>query len=309
MRSIAVRLVLALACLAGPALEVLAQTGQPALADLATRRATTPSKHLIWRVSRQGQTIAYLVGSIHVLTKASYPLPPLFDTVYAQTKVLVEEVDMAETADPAMAAGMAAQALMQDGQTLKSLLDPALYARVSEKAVAAGLPMMLVDRMKPWLIAVTLMLPELQAAGFDPAQGLDRHFYERAKADARPFRALETAAFQIDRMNGLSMPAQVQMLSAYLDDVDVQVKSVKELVSGWRTGDVPALEKLLLGELKQSAEVYQRLLVERNQSWAPRIAECQASAPCLVVVGGAHLLGPDSVVALLTKAGLAVEQQ
>ena len=309
MHRFATRLVAVLVCLGATSPLVHAQSAQPSLAELATRRAERPSKHLIWKVSRQGETIAYLVGSIHVLTKASYPLPPLFDDVYSRTKVLVEEVDMAETADPAMAAGMAAKALLQDGQTLKSLLDPALYARVSEKAVGAGFPMMLLDRMKPWLVAVTLMLPELQAAGFDPAQGLDRHFYERGKADARPFRALETAAFQIDRMNGLSMPAQVQMLSAYLDDVDVQVKSVTELVAGWRTGDVPALEKLLLGELKESAEVYQRLLVERNQAWAPRIAECQASAPCLVVVGGAHLLGPDSVVALLTKAGFSVEQQ
>lgn len=309
MRTHVIRLAVALACLGAVAGPVAAQSGQPSLADLATRRSDTPAKHLIWKVSRQGQTIAYLVGSIHVLTKASYPLPPLFDTVYGQTTVLVEEVDMAETADPATAAAMAAKALLQDGQTLKSLLDPALYARVSEKAVAAGFPMMLLDRMKPWLVAVTLMLPELQAAGFDPAQGLDRHFYERATADKRRVRALETAAFQIDRMNGLSMPAQVQMLAAYLDDVDVQVKSVKELVTGWRTGDVPALEKLLLAELKESDEVYQRLLVERNQAWAPRIAECQASNPCLVVVGGAHLLGPDSVVALLTKAGLTVEQQ
>lgn len=309
MRTPAIRLAAALVCLGLATGASGAQSAQPSLADLAARRTERPPKHLIWKVSRQGQTVAYLVGSIHVLTKASYPLPPIFDDVYARTSVLVEEVDMAETADPAMAAGMAAKALLQDGQTLKSLLDPALYARVSEKAVGAGFPMMLLDRMKPWLVAVTLMLPELQAAGFDPAQGLDRHFYERGKADARPFRALETAAFQIDRMNGLSMPAQVQMLSAYLDDVDVQVKSVKELVAGWRTGDVPALEKLLLGEMRESAEVYQRLLVDRNQSWVPKIAECQPSAPCLVVVGGAHLLGPDSVVALLARSGFTVEQQ
>jgi uncharacterized protein YbaP (TraB family) len=309
MHRFATRLIAVLVSLGATGPLVHAQSAQPSLADLATRRAERPSKHLIWKVSREGETIAYLVGSIHVLTKASYPLPPLFDTAYAETRVLVEEVDMAATADPAMAAGVAAKALLQDGQTLKSLLDPVLYSRVSDKAAAAGMPMMLLDRMKPWLVAVTLMLPELQAAGFDPAQGLDRHFYERARADGRPVRGLETAAFQIDRMNGLSMPAQVQMLAAYLDDVEVQVKSVRELVAGWRSGDVPALEKLLLAELQQSAEVYQRLLVERNQAWAPRIAECQPSAPCLVVVGGAHLLGPDSVVALLTKAGFSVEQQ
>ncbi len=309
MHRLATRLIAVLVCLGAAGSSVHAQSAQPPLADLATRRAERPSKHLIWKVSRQGETIAYLVGSIHVLTRASYPLPPPFDKAYAETRVLVEEVDMAETADPAMAAAVAAKALLQDGQTLKSLLDPVLYSRVSDKATAAGLPMMLLDRMKPWLVAVTLMLPELQAAGFDPAQGLDRHFYERAKADGRPVRGLETAAFQIDRMNGLSMSAQVQMLAAYLDDVEVQVKSVRELVAGWRSGDVPALEKLLLTELQQSTEVYQRLLVDRNQAWAPRIAECQASAPCLVVVGGAHLLGPDSVIALLAKTGLTVEQQ
>lgn len=286
-----------------------AQGAQPSLGELAARPAPTPSKHLIWKVSKNGQTVAFLVGSIHVLTKASYPLPPLFDAVFAQTKVLVEEVDMAEAADPAQAAGVAAKALLPEGQSLKALLDPAMYARVMDKAGAAGLPAMLVDRMKPWLVAVTLMLPELQAAGFDPAQGLDRHFYERARSEGRPVKGLETAAFQIDRMNGLSLAAQVDMLKAYLDDVDTQVASVKELVTGWRTGDVPTMERLLLKELQESPEVYQRLLVERNQAWAPKIAECQAAAPCLVVVGGAHLLGADSVVALLGKAGFTVEQQ
>jgi uncharacterized protein YbaP (TraB family) len=283
---------------------------QPAPTPSARPAAASPppGRHLIWRVAKAGRTVAFLVGSVHVLTKASYPLPPAFDAVYAQTKVLIEEVDIGESSDASAVLATASKAVFTDGQTLKTVLDAPIYARVSEKAEAAGLPMMILDRMKPWLVAMTLTVPDLQRAGFDPAQGLDRHFYERARADARPVRGLETAAYQIDRLNGLSMPVQVDMLHAMLDDVDTQIKSVGEIVEGWRSGDVPALERLLLREFQESTEVYQRLLVERNRNWAPAIAECRPAEPCMVVVGAAHLLGPDSVVVLLRKAGFTVEQ-
>lgn len=283
---------------------------QPASAPSAPAAAVAKAqgRHLIWRVARNGQTVAFLVGSVHVLTKASYPLPPAFDAVYTQTKVLIEEVDIGEATDASAVMATASKAVFTDGQTLKTVLDAPIYARVAEKAEAAGLPMLLLDRMKPWLVAMTLTVPDLQRAGFDPAQGLDRHFYERARGDGRPVRGLETAAYQIDRLNGLSMPVQIEMLRAMLDDVDTQIRSVGEIVDGWKTGDVSALERLLLGEFRESPEVYQRLLVERNRNWAPVIAECVPATPCMVVVGGAHLLGPDSVVVLLRKAGFSVEQ-
>jgi uncharacterized protein YbaP (TraB family) len=291
-----------------------AQTSQPSLADLARRSTAvaapaSPGRHLIWRVSKDGRTLAWLVGSIHVLSKAEYPLPPLFDTVYASTKVLVEEVDLDESADAATVGGIVGRAMLADGQTLKTLLDAPTYARVAEKAAAVRLPMMLLERMKPWLVAMTLMVPELQRAGFDPAHGLDRHFYNRARSDGRPIRGLETAAYQLDRMNGLPMPAQLELLTTTLDDVDTQVKNVGVLVDGWKRGDTATLERLMLKELQDSPEVYERLLVERNRNWVPLIAQCEPTAPCMVVVGGAHLLGPDSVVALLGQAGFTVEQQ
>ena len=88
------------------------------------------------------------------------------------------------------------------------------------------MPMALVERMKPWLVAMTLAVPELHRAGFDPAFGIDRHFYDRAKAAGRPVRGLETAAYQIERLDGLPMTVQVEMLRAVLDDVDAQVAAV-----------------------------------------------------------------------------------
>lgn len=284
-------------------------------ATLAAAQAPAPAasraasgKHMVWRVAKAGKTTAFLVGSVHVLSKDVYPLPPLFDTVFAQSATLIEEVDLGEADDVAGMMGTAMQAILTDGTTLETLLDAKVYARVTEKAEAAGLPMIIVDRMKPWMVAMSLSVPDLQRAGFDPSRGLDRHFYERAKAASKPVRGLETAAYQIDRLNGLSMPVQVEMLKATLDDVDTQVGAVKEIVAGWQSGDVVALERLLLREFKDAPEVYQRLIVERNRNWLPQVAECQAAAPCMVVVGGAHLIGEDGLVALLGRAGFTVEQ-
>ena len=57
-------------------------------------------------------------------------------------------------------------------------------------------------------------------------------------------------------------------------------------------------------------EIRERLLVERNRNWIPHIEKClKSDEKCFVVVGAAHLVGPDSVVDLLQKAGYKVEQQ
>lgn len=266
--------------------------------------------HFVWKVAKDTRTVAWLVGSVHVLTKDVYPLPPVFDRAFAESRTLVEEVDLGAASDPGAVLPLAAKAMMTDGRTLSALLDRETAALVEQKAAAAGLPMLVVDRMKPWLAAMTLAVPALQRAGYDPLLGLDRHFYDRAKAAARPVRGLETAASQLAALDTLPMPVQIDMLKAVLSDVDTQVGAVAEIVRAWQGGDVRVLERLLLDEFRESPEVYQRVLVDRNRAWVPQIAACAAEAtPCFVVVGGAHLVGPDSVVAMLKQAGFSVEQQ
>ena len=131
---------------------------------------------------------------------------------------------------------LASKALFTDGRTLSGVLDRETYALVEAKADAAGLPMLVLERMKPWLAAMTLAVPALRRAGFDPALGVDRHFYDRAKAAGRPVRGLETVAYQIERLDGLPMPVQVEMLRAVLGDVDTQVAAVGEIVAAWTIG-------------------------------------------------------------------------
>ena len=229
--------------------------------------------------------------------------------MFEQSSTLVEEVDLGASGDIAALLPSAAGAVFTDGQTLRSVLDAATFTKVEAKVASTGMPMALVERMKPWLVSMLLVVPELTRAGFDPAHGLDRHYFERATAANQQVRGLETAAYQVERLNGLPLPVQVEMLKATLDDVEAQVESVETIVTAWRTGDLATLDRLLLQSFRESPAIYQRLLVERNRDWVPKIAQCEVEpAPCLVVVGGAHLLGPDGLIVLLGAAGFTLEQ-
>lgn len=267
-------------------------------------------RHFLWTVRGDGPTVAYLLGSLHVLTPDFYPLPDRIDRAFAESGTLVEEIDLAEMEQPATVIAAMSKALFTDGRTLDQVLSPELYARVAEKAGHAGLPMQALARMKPWMVTVSLTAPAMKQAGFDSTLGVDRHFFDRARAAGTPIEALETVAYQLERFDALSMPLQAQMLETALDDLETQIDHVRVIAEAWARGDVAAIEGLLLDAFRGAPEIEERLLIERNRNWVPAVDECLTRArPCFIVVGAAHLVGPDSLVALLRAKGYEVVQQ
>lgn len=272
--------------------------------------AQSQGRHFLWKVEAPSGATAYLLGSLHVLSAASYPLPAAIDEAFAESQTLVEEVDLDEMSDPMAMMGALTKALLGDGKTLDHIVEPATYAEVKKRAESTGLPMVALDRMKPWLVAVTLMAPTLEAAGFKPEFGIDRHFFNRAKDQGLKRQALETIAYQLDRFDSMPLPVQEALLKATIADLDTQVGGVKDMVRAWSSGDLAAVEQLTLTSFKESPELYRRLLVERNENWVPHVEKCLAErAGCFIVVGAAHLVGRDGLPALLAKKGLKVTQQ
>ena len=280
------------------------------VAVLAILPVQAQGKHFLWKVEAPGGAVAYLLGSLHVLAADSYPLPAAIEKAFAESKTLVEEVDLDEISDPMAMMGALAKAMLTDGQTLDKIIAPSTYADVKKRAEDVGLPMVALDRMKPWLVAVTLMAPTLQAAGFKPEFGVDRHFFDRATARGMKRQALETVAYQLDRFDAMPLPVQEALLKTTIADLDTQVNDVKQMVRVWSAGDAAAVEKLTLTSFKDSPELYKRLLVERNENWVPHVEKCLAgNAGCFIVVGAAHLVGRDGLPALLAKKGMKVTQQ
>lgn len=271
--------------------------------------AQTPARRgFIWSMERNGRT-GWLVGSLHMLTADAYPLPASMNAAFAQSDVLVEEIDLAESNDPRFAATVLAKAMYQDGSTLGARLSKDTLTALSGWASRNGMDLSLFQQFKPWMVALTVQTLALQRVGFDAALGLDRHFEEAARKAGKPILPLETAGEQIDFLDTLSPKTQDQMLRESVETADTEQAEVKAIAAAWKDGDLDAVERLTLTGMKDAPEVHEALLAGRNRRWVPKLEECVQTRRCFTVVGAAHLVGPDGLIAMLRQRGFTLRQQ
>ena len=82
-----------------------------------------------------------------------------------------------------------------------------------------------------------------------------------------------------------------------------------DMIAAWKAGDVRALDEDLLGSVREQPEVYRALIVRRNERFADAIGGLlDGKKDCLIVVGALHLVGPDSVLRMLERQGVASRQ-
>lgn len=256
----------------------------------------------LWRV--QGPEVThYLLGSVHLLPAAVYPLPPALEAAYAQTRALVLETDPAAFEVPAAQARMIDAGLSRRG--LSKEIGPALYARVRERAQSSELPAATCDRFKAWLCALTLTLFEFQRSGMDPELGLDRHFHQLALADRRPVTWLETPESQLDLFADMDAGMSEQFLASALDDLSEPEWQPQAMVKMWRDNDTAKLGGLIDDTREEFPQTHDRMLGSRNRGWIEALVrKFGGTTPQLVVVGAAHLVGKGSVVELLEARGI-----
>ena len=281
-----------------------------AAASVAVSAAQQPAapRNFMWKAtSREG--VVYLVGSVHMLTKDYYPLAPALDAAFKDSDLLVEEVDLSEMLSPTAQFTMLSRGMLPAGQTLDTVVSSATMALVHTRLDSVGMPIEGLRHFKPWFLAMTLVALEWQKAGFASDLGLDKHFYDRAKEDGKAVQGLETTEYQISRFDGMTKSQQDRFLAESLKDLDTEKAIVNKVADAWKAGDAPAVERFVLQNLKDDPEMYQRLLVERNRNWLPQLVTLfTRPGHAFVVVGAAHLVGPDGLIAMLRAKGIRVVQ-
>lgn len=278
------------------------------LLALACLQAQAPARSFLWKASN-AQGVIYLAGSVHLLTPDYYPLAPAFDRAFDAADLLVEELDMGEMLAPTSQLETLRRGMLPAGQSLDNVVSPETFAAVVRKFKDLGMPVEPMKQFKPWLLSLTLQGLEWQKAGFVAELGLDRHFYDRARATDKRVQGLETLAFQLARFDEMPPPVQDRMLAQTLKDIETTRRSFIRMAEAWRAGDAAAIEDIVLADLKSEPEMYKRLLVDRNRAWLPTLEALLARPlPAFVVVGAAHLVGADGVLQLLKARGCAIEQ-
>jgi uncharacterized protein YbaP (TraB family) len=262
----------------------------------------------IWELGGSSNRVL-LMGSVHFLRASDYPLPDGMTAAYDLADTLVMEIDM-DALDPLVAqTTMMSMGVSQSGQSLRDVLGEADYKEASRRAEALGVPFSMLDQFEPWFAALTITQLRMMQLGFDPAWGIETQFTQQAAGDAKDIEGLETLEEQLGFMDNLDDKTQQQFLLQSLEDAATLEDQVESIVSAWRTGDTDTLEELMLEGFESAPGLEDALLVQRNRNWVRPIQNMQDKPDnYLVIVGAMHLIGENSVVAMLEDKGVSVRQ-
>ena len=271
----------------------------------ATPAAAEPA---LWVLKDHDSTI-YLFGTVHYLKPDTQWRSAKIDKALAESAELVLEVAGLE--DPSRVGPIMRSYGIDTGRTLSSKLTPKERARLAEAARTIGIPTERMEPMRPWLAALTLMTAPALKAGYDPRSGVENVLTAEAKLAGKPISGLETAEQQIRFFADMPEATQIALLEATLDDVEDAATQLDRMVDGWARGDDRALEREAIDELKRDyPALYEVAVTRRNRAWADQLkTKLAGSGVSFVAVGGAHLVGPDSVIVELEKRGLKARRR
>lgn len=263
----------------------------------------------LWQAERAGQRV-WLLGSVHLGRADFYPLAAPIERAYADAPRIAVEADIS---NPAAVQDLAAQTRLPEGQTLNDLLDSERQAKLARVLQRLGLPLAAVQHSKPAFLAIALAGLDMQRKGLLPQYGIDMHFLLRAHADGKPVVELESVPGQFAMLNTLPADDALALYDATLAPLveDELASQLDAMLHAWQSGDAAAMQAVIEAGLPDEPalkRVNARLFTERNRAMADRIATLAGQPAPLVIVGAGHLVGPDSLPALLRARGFRVQQ-
>jgi len=267
------------------------------------------ARHSLWKVEGKA-SVVYLMGSVHALKAENYPLPREMEAAFTNSPIAVFEADIDALEAMGTQLKILSKSRLPEGETLATQLSPAVYGKFTNQLDETGMPVMMFERFKPSIAAMTLALLELKKLGLDPEYGLDKQLYGRARKEHKTVVPLETVDFQIDMITDFTKEEGELLMKTTLEELGIMKSELAGLVKAWQTGDTDKLDKLLNEASREAPAIFQRLVGDRNERWVPKIEEwLRGDKNAVVIVGAGHLVGKDGVVELLRQKGLKVTQQ
>ncbi|MBA4285321.1 MAG: hypothetical protein C0434_07285 [Xanthomonadaceae bacterium] len=270
----------------------------------ATAELPPSASPFLWQVTGD-KTTHYLLGSVHLLPKTAGQLPAGIRQAFEAADTLVFESDIARLSDRDSTAAMLDSARAPQG--LKSEIDADTLARVRARMVDLKMPSALCESYRPWFCALSLELFTYQRAGFRGEFGLDRQLYEIARRTPRTIAWFEDPSAHLNLFTAMPAPLSRQFLDAALSERNPKADEPVEMYRAWRDNDIERMTAVIAELKREFPAVHDHLLAARNRAWLPELKR-RLAAPQrqLFVVGAAHWLGPDGLIAGLEAAGYKV---
>src|SRR5579864_2845905 len=267
-----------------------------------------PRRFLMWKATSPSATV-YLVGSIHVGNSGMYPLPKEVESAFAAAKVLAVEINI-KNADQAKMIGLVQKyGMYPEDDSLTKHLSKETQAALNDYCAKHNVPRMGMEKLKPWVMAVTIAAMAWQQAGEDPSQGVDMHFLDESKPPQR-IDELETMESQFSIFAEATEEEQQSMLESILKQCDKVKDLINRIEAAYLSGDPEALQKVMDEQDDVgSKSLEKKLLDDRNVVMTGKMEEyLKGKEPIFAVVGAAHIIGDKGIAKQLRDKGYKVEQ-
>lgn len=269
-------------------------------------------KSLLWEISGNGLAQpSYLYGTIHMIGKKDFFLTDATKSAMDQADRFTFEIDMEDMNDMGKLMPLMMKAFMEGDTTLSDLLTKEEYKIVSDHFNKIGLPLMMLERIKPMFLSA-LTGEDMMVPGQDNANATmvsyEFEIMEVAQKNKKPIEGLETMEFQMSLFDQIPYRDQAKML---VESIQAPADSSAEnqldmLVKTYKDQDIESMVSMMDDD-SGMGKYEDILLINRNKSWIPSMQKMMKDKTTFFAVGAGHLGGENGVVRLLRKAGYTLK--
>ncbi|MBQ1847103.1 MAG: TraB/GumN family protein [Clostridia bacterium] len=282
----------------------------------------------MWMVEDADGHICYLLGSIHVGKDDSlFPFADIIEDAYKSCDQLALEYDMIEAEnqkkdmDEREYAEYYAKIFMyNDGTTIKDHISEETYKAAVEYLKNKEIYREELDYFNAayWYMLLDNIQVEEQGAGSD--NGVDIYFANKAYKEGKKVVSIESEQAQIDMLNSvndLTYDYFIQSTVQGSSSIFGESFGLNFLMSMYKRGNMTAMERLISSgrtvdykdeKLNEAMKDYdKKMYSDRNRIMADAVKQFLSEGKkTFVVVGCAHMLCNDGIVALLSNEGYTV---
>jgi uncharacterized protein len=282
---------------------------QTATTPTGTPEKTDNVKSLLWEISGKDlKKPSYLYGTIHIIPKQDFFMTDATLKAFETSQKVTFEINMKEMNNPMALMGIMGKAMMPNGKKLKDLIKEDDYKLVQRKFDTLGLPLKMLERIKPMFLSVMMgtdgekMSMEDNAA--NKSTSYEMEFMKMGEKQKKDFDGLETIEFQMGIFDSIPYEVQAEMLVKTIKNGNSGNNELKKMITMYKNQDIEAMSRMIgSGEESDLVGYEKMLVVNRNRNWIPLMAKSMRDKSTFFAVGAGHLGGTLGVVNLLRKEG------
>lgn len=263
---------------------------------------------LLWEIKGKGlKEPSYLYGTIHMIGADDFFITEATKEAIENSERMTFEINMEDMNNLTVMFSLIGQVMMDGGMTLGKLLSEEDYGLVKNHFEEMGLPLFLLERVKPMFLSAF-------ATGEGGGEGMqsgaiksyEMEFMELAKKYEQEMAGLETIEYQMSIFDSIPYPAQAEMLVESIRGTNTEDDQFEEMVELYKNQDLQGMQEMFAAEEGGLGGFEDIMLNNRNRNWIPVMEEMMADKKTFFAVGAGHLGGVFGVVNLLREAGYEV---